>query len=436
MLSAAAVLLAGAVPSSWPSCTAISCDRAGKPAAGSSWIWPPRRWSTPRAWTIWSKLGARTATASPGWPPDGAVLYDTEADAECHGEPRRPQPEVREALATGSGQTSRYLRHPAGKDHATAPAGCRTARVLRISASRATVGLAAAGDAASPFSLIVGGGPDPVGPAWRAASPSRIIAPSERPGPGAPPGERLPMRSCPPCCGRIQRQRQQIDRQLQELRRQTDEFQQITANMQEGLVLSGRARAPCSSINPAACRIFQADDTCLGQDFLTVDRRASDVSCARWRTPWTAGHSELQVRAARAGSTSSIINPHLIRRSSVTGAVLLAFDVTERETAEQMPPGVHRQRLPRAEDPPPGHHRQRRADRKRHWCSRRTCPGFVGHIRREAQRLVALIGDIIRLSQLDEGGPPGPASRWTSRLVPGQCWPACEPMAAASARSP
>jgi len=29
---------------------------------------------------------------------------------------------------------------------------------------------------------------------------------------------------------------------------------------------------------------------------------------------------------------------------------------------------------------------------------------FVGHIRLEAQRLVTLIGDIIRLSQLDEGG--------------------------------
>ena len=32
-------------------------------------------------------------------------------------------------------------------------------------------------------------------------------------------------------------------------------------------------------------------------------------------------------------------------------------------------------------------------------------PRFVGHIRQEAQRLVALIGDIIRLSQLDEGAP-------------------------------
>ena len=32
-------------------------------------------------------------------------------------------------------------------------------------------------------------------------------------------------------------------------------------------------------------------------------------------------------------------------------------------------------------------------------------PRFIGHIRSEAQRLVTLIGDIIRLSQLDEGEP-------------------------------
>lgn len=30
-------------------------------------------------------------------------------------------------------------------------------------------------------------------------------------------------------------------------------------------------------------------------------------------------------------------------------------------------------------------------------------PRFIGHIRSEAQRMVTLIGDIIRLSQLDEG---------------------------------
>jgi len=42
-------------------------------------------------------------------------------------------------------------------------------------------------------------------------------------------------------------------------------------------------------------------------------------------------------------------------------------------------------------------------------------PRFVGHIRKEAQRLVTLIGDIIRLSQLDEGDE---MPRATQRLPP------------------
>ena len=46
-------------------------------------------------------------------------------------------------------------------------------------------------------------------------------------------------------------------------------------------------------------------------------------------------------------------------------------------------------------------------------------PRFVGHIHDEASRMVTLVEDIIRLSQLDEGGchahgdggPAGPESR-------------------------
>ena len=42
-------------------------------------------------------------------------------------------------------------------------------------------------------------------------------------------------------------------------------------------------------------------------------------------------------------------------------------------------------------------------------------PRFVGHIRAEAQRLVTLIGDIIRLSELDEGGEHADGNGRSSR---------------------
>lgn len=58
--------------------------------------------------------------------PDGAVLCDTKRDAESlenHGD----RTEVREALRTGSGHSTRYSSTLLEKP-ATMPAGCRTAR--------------------------------------------------------------------------------------------------------------------------------------------------------------------------------------------------------------------------------------------------------------------------------------------------------------------
>jgi len=87
-----------------------------------------------------------------------------------------------------------------------------------------------------------------------------------------------------PLLCRINVQRQQIDRQLTDLRRRSDEFRQITSHMQEGLVLLNESGAVLS-INAAACRVFGTGESCLGQDFLTVDR-GRDVSDALARTCW------------------------------------------------------------------------------------------------------------------------------------------------------
>ena len=74
-----------------------------------------------------------------------------------------------------------------------------------------------------------------------------------------------------PLLGRVYAQQQEIRHRTRDLRQRQDEFEQITGSMREGLVLldhSGRIL----SINPAAQALFHADGTCVGQDFLTVDR--------------------------------------------------------------------------------------------------------------------------------------------------------------------
>ena len=83
------------------------------------------------------------------------------------------------------------------------------------------------------------------------------------------------------------------------------------------------------------------------------------------------------------------------------GAVLLAFDVTEQELRRAQPPGVHRQRLPRAENAPAGHHRQRRAARKRHGAA-----GGCAPLRRAHPQRGPAAGDADRRHH-----PPVPAGR-------------------------
>ena len=193
-------------------------------------------------------------------------------------------------------------------------------------------------------------------------------------------------------------QQQEIRHRTRDLRQRQDEFEQITGSMREGLVLldhSGRIL----SINPAAQALFHADGTCVGQDFLTVDRHP-DLTAAIHDAAET-GHSQL--RAERRGREYQLDFSRIESNGKVLGTVLLAFDVTEQAEAERMRREFtanvsHELKTPlqsiigsaellenglvKPEDQ----------------------PRFLNRIHQEADRLVALINDILRLSQLDEGG--------------------------------
>ena len=257
--------------------------------------------------------------------PDGAVLCDTKRDAESlenHGD----RTEVREALRTGSGHSTRYSSTLLEKTSYYArrmPDGT----VLRISISRATVGMLLLGMLpaillTAAVALILSG--------LLAGRLSRRITAPLNALDLEHPLENDTYEELSPLLCRINVQRQQIDSQLTDLRRRSDEFRQITSHMQEGLVLLDDAGAVLS-INPAACRIFEADETCLGQDFLTVDR-SRDVSAALAEA-MTSGHSEVHVQ--RPGRIYQFDISRIRSGEDVLGAVLLAFDITQQETAEQ-----------------------------------------------------------------------------------------------------
>ena len=325
--------------------------------------------------------------------PSGEVLFDSQAD-ESSMENHAQREEVRQALETGEGQSSRYSSTLLEKTIYYAKK-LTDGSILRISISRATAGVLVMGmlqpmlvvlAAALILALVL---------AKRISA--RIVAPLNRLDLEKP-LENDTYEELSPLLTRINQQRRQIDAQLRTLQQKKDEFDQITASMNESLVLMNE-KGTVLSINPAARALFHAEPDCVGRDFLTVER-SHEISCAI-RRALEEGHAELRVE--RGGHEYQLDISRIESESTVIGAVLLAFDVTEQAFAErnrrEFTANVsHELKTPlqsimgSAELIENGLVKQE------------DMPRFVGHIRTEAARLVTLIEDIIRLSQLDEGG--------------------------------
>lgn len=325
--------------------------------------------------------------------PSGEVLFDSQAD-ESSMENHAQREEVRQALETGEGQSSRYSSTLLEKTIYYAKK-LTDGSILRISISRATAGVLVMGMLQPMLVVLAAALILALFLAKRISA--RIVAPLNRLDLEKP-LENDTYEELSPLLTRINQQRRQIDAQLRTLQQKKDEFDQITASMNESLVLMNE-KGTVLSINPAARALFHAEPDCVGRDFLTVER-SHEISCAI-RRALEEGHAELRVE--RGGREYQLDVSRIESEGTVIGAVLLAFDVTEQAFAErnrrEFTANVsHELKTPlqsimgSAELIENGLVKQE------------DMPRFVGHIRTEAARLVTLIEDIIRLSQLDEGG--------------------------------
>ena len=326
---------------------------------------------------------------------DGEVLFDTHvpaAEMENHAD----RAEVREAMAEGESGGVRYSETLTERTLYFAQR-LTDGTVLRISISQLTV-LALAIGMFQPILLT----------AILAAILSALLAHRMAKSIVAPlndldldrPLENDAYEELSPLLGRIHQQHRQIEAQLRELRRKTEEFEQITENMSEGLVLLDK-KGVILSINPAARMIFHAGSSCVGQEFLVIDRD-HEINLAI-QSVLEGGHSE--IRAVRNDREYQFDISQITADGAAAGTVLLAFDVTEQAAAErsrrEFSANVsHELKTPlqsimgSAELLENGLVKQE------------DIPQFVGVIRTEAARLVTLVEDIIHLSQLDEGIAP------------------------------
>ena len=316
---------------------------------------------------------------------DGTVLYDTRTDAETM-ENHAQRQEIQQALLAGQGESSRYSSTLLEKTLYQAQR-LEDGSVLRISISRATAGVLVLVVLA--VALILS--------ALLARRVARHIVKPLNELDLEHPLDNDTYEELSPLLGRINQQRRQIDAQLRELQRKRDEFDQVTGSMQEGLVLLNE-RGEILSINPAAQTLFRADGSCVGQDFLTIER-SGEVSRAL-HAALTGGHSEIHTE--RDGREYQLDISRIQSDGAVTGAVVVAFDVTEQALAQrnrrEFTANVsHELKTPLQSIMGSAELMQNGLVKPE------DMPVFLNRIHDEAARLVSLIEDIIRLSQLDEG---------------------------------
>ena len=323
---------------------------------------------------------------------DGTVIFDTHADSASM-DNHENREEIKEALLTGTGSS---VRQSSTLTEQTIYEAVRLTdgSVLRISVSRATAFVLVIG-MFQPILMVLffAAGLS----AWLARRMAkRVVEPLNNLNLDQP-MENEAYEELSPLLHRIHTQHIEIEQQMQELQHKRDEFDQITDNMKEALVLldhSGRIL----SINPAAKNLYEIASVTIGEDFLTLERK----QFMREALEQAKVHGHAEFRAQKNGRDYQFDVNRIDSDGNTRGMVILAYDITEQVNAEK-----HRQAFTANvshELKTPLQAIIGSAELMENGIVKTDdLPRFVGHIRKEASRLLYLIDDIIRLSQLDEG---------------------------------
>ncbi len=203
-----------------------------------------------------------------------------------------------------------------------------------------------------------------------------------------------------PLLTKINRQQKSLQKEIAEAKRQQEEFSIITDNMEEGFLVID-SHTEVLSYNSSALKLLGAREQDARQSVLALNRS----ECFQRTVEKVLGGQHVISNQEFQGVTCQVAANPVFQEGKVTGAVILILDVTEKMKGEQM----------RREFTANVSHELKTPLTSISGFAEIINDGFVkpedtkkfaGRIFKEAQRLITLVNDVIKISQLDEGKLP------------------------------
>lgn len=324
---------------------------------------------------------------------DGSVIFDNAVDAdsmENHGQ----REEIQEAFETGQGESVRYSDTMSQKTDNRAKL-LSDGTVIRVSSASDTL-LHMFAEMMKPL-LVVFFWTLILAALFAYRTSRKIVEPLENLDLEHPEAVKT-YDELTPFLRRIEQQNRQIRSQMQELKRQQLEFSAITENMNEGFLVVD-AQQKILSYNSSALRLLGVFSDVECKNVLELNR--SEVFQKNIQMALEGQHNEQTMK--NEGRVYSLFANPVIQDDVVTGTIVVIMDVTEKEQRESLRREFtanvsHELKTPLTSISGTAE------IMKNGLVKPEDVPYFSGMIYKEAQRLITLVGDILKLSKLEETG--------------------------------
>lgn len=322
---------------------------------------------------------------------DGMVLADTEADAD-ELDNHADRKEIKDAMRNGSGTSSRYsntlmqktLYYAKKLDDGT---------ILRVSTTQSSVVLSLLGLLQPLIFIVI------LALAISLFLSHRVSKSIIKPINSLDlenPAENETYEELTPLLKKMSVQKKTIDRQIKEAKQKQEEFKLITENMSEGLLVIDRD-SNVLSYNQAAVRLLEISDVKSGS-VLIFNRSRGFRSVVEKALSGERAVSNI----SQDENTYNLIANPVYENNKIIGAVIVIIDITESVRREQLRQEFtsnvsHELKTPLTSIS--GFAEMMKSG----GMPEKTVVDFSTSIYDEAQRLITLVSDIMKISELEEG---------------------------------